>query len=57
MHQHRVRRLAAVVEQRVDVVRGKPLVFYYWGVHSGYRSEYLEERQTHDEVLEGMGAH
>jgi hypothetical protein len=33
------------------------LVFYYWGVHSGYRSEYLEERQTHDEVLEGMGAH
>jgi amino acid transporter len=33
------------------------LVFYYWGVSSGYRSEYLEERQTHDEVLEGMGAH
>jgi len=31
-------------------------VFYYWGVHSGYRTEYLEERATHDEILEGMGA-
>jgi hypothetical protein len=33
------------------------LVFYYWGVNTGYRSEYLDEREVHDEVLEGMGAH
>jgi len=33
------------------------LVFYYWGVNSGYRSPYLAERQEHDEVLEGIGAH
>jgi hypothetical protein len=33
------------------------LIFYYWGVHTGYRSDYLDERDEHDEVLEGMGAH
>ena len=34
------------------------LVFYYWGVNSGYRSEYLRRaRRADDEVLEGMGAH
>ncbi|MFC6138683.1 amino acid:proton symporter, partial [Paraburkholderia silvatlantica] len=33
------------------------LVFYYWGVNSGYRSPYLAEREEHDEVLEGIGAH
>jgi amino acid transporter len=32
------------------------LVFYYWGVHTGYRTEYLEERESHDEILEGIGA-
>ncbi|PXW16910.1 APC family permease [Paraburkholderia caballeronis] len=32
------------------------LVFYFWGVNSGYRTEYLEEREKHDEILEGMGA-
>ncbi|WP_106314152.1 APC family permease [Paraburkholderia sp. BL18I3N2] len=39
------------------VVTAFSLVFYYWGVTSGYRSEYLDERSEHDEVLEGMGAH
>ncbi len=29
------------------------LVFYYWGVQTGYRSQYLEERETHDDMLEG----
>ncbi|MBN3759700.1 APC family permease [Burkholderia sp. Ac-20365] len=24
------------------------LIFYYWGVHTGYRSEYLDERETLD---------
>jgi len=33
------------------------LVFYYWGINSGYRTPYLAERTEHDEVLEGMGAH
>ena len=32
------------------------LVFYFWGVKSGYRSSYLDERETHDEILEGIGA-
>jgi len=32
------------------------LVFYYWGVHTGYRTQYLDERETHDEILEGIGA-
>jgi amino acid transporter len=39
------------------VVAVVALVFYYWGVNAGYRSDYLDERQVHDEVLEGMGAH
>src|SRR5215469_2478205 len=25
------------------------LIFYYWGVHTGYRTEYLNERESHDE--------
>jgi hypothetical protein len=33
------------------------LVFYFWGVNSGYRSPYLKERDEQDEVLEGIGAH
>jgi nitrogen fixation-related uncharacterized protein len=32
------------------------LVFYFWGVRSGYRSEYLDERETEDDVLEGVSA-
>jgi hypothetical protein len=32
------------------------LVFYFWGVKSGYRSAYLDERESHDEILEGIGA-
>nr|WP_241024300.1 APC family permease [Burkholderia sp. Ac-20365] len=32
------------------------LIFYYWGVHTGYRTEYLNERESHDEILEGIGA-
>jgi amino acid transporter len=32
------------------------LIFYYWGVHTGYRTEYLDERESHDEILEGIGA-
>jgi len=31
------------------------LAFYYWGVHTGYRTQYLEERESHDEILEGIG--
>jgi len=31
------------------------LVFYYWGVNTGYRTEYLDERETEDEILEGVG--
>ncbi|MFC5429022.1 amino acid:proton symporter, partial [Paraburkholderia denitrificans] len=33
------------------------LAFYYWGINSGYRTPYLKEREEHDEVLEGIGAH
>jgi amino acid transporter len=32
------------------------LIFYYWGVHTGYRTEYLNERESQDEILEGIGA-
>ena len=32
------------------------LVFYFWGVRTGYRTEYLEERESHEDVLEGIGA-
>jgi amino acid transporter len=39
------------------VVIAFAVVFYYWGVNSGYRSEYLDEREVHDEVLEGIAAH
>jgi amino acid transporter len=31
------------------------LVFYYWGVNTGYRTEYLDECETEDEILEGVG--
>ncbi|AXE99698.1 MULTISPECIES: APC family permease [Paraburkholderia] len=38
------------------VVIAFSLIFYYWGVHTGYRTEYLNERESHDEILEGIGA-
>jgi hypothetical protein len=38
------------------VVIAFALIFYYWGVHTGYRTEYLNERESHDEILEGIGA-
>ena len=31
------------------------LVFYFWGVTSGYRTRYLDEREPEDEILEGVG--
>ncbi|TXC88444.1 APC family permease [Paraburkholderia azotifigens] len=38
------------------VVIAFSLIFYYWGVHTGYRTEYLNERESHDEILESIGA-
>ncbi len=38
------------------VVAAIALGFYYWGVHTGYRTEYLDERESRDEILEGIGA-
>jgi hypothetical protein len=38
------------------VVAAIALVFYFWGVNTGYRTKYLEERESHDEILEGIGA-
>jgi amino acid transporter len=32
------------------------LVFYYWGVHTGYRSDYLGERESRDDILHEVGA-
>jgi hypothetical protein len=32
------------------------LGFYFWGVNTGYRTQYLDERESHDEILEGIGA-
>jgi amino acid transporter len=32
------------------------LGFYYWGVHTGYRTPYLDERESEDDVLGGIGA-
>ncbi|PMS34749.1 amino acid/polyamine/organocation transporter (APC superfamily) [Trinickia symbiotica] len=31
------------------------LVFYFWGVRSGYRTRYLDEREPEDDILEGVG--
>jgi amino acid transporter len=31
------------------------LAFYYWGVRSGYRTNYLDERESKDDILEGAG--
>jgi hypothetical protein len=38
------------------VVIAFALGFYYWGVHTGYRTQYLDERESHDEILESIGA-
>ncbi|MEK6349266.1 MAG: amino acid:proton symporter, partial [Burkholderia sp.] len=32
------------------------LAFYFWGVNTGYRTQYLEERSSHDEILDNVGA-
>ncbi|WP_153098940.1 APC family permease [Paraburkholderia hayleyella] len=31
------------------------LVFYYWGVHTGYRTGYLDERESQADILNGQG--
>jgi amino acid transporter len=31
------------------------LGFYYWGVHTGYRTPYLEERESEDDILGEKG--
>ncbi len=31
------------------------LVFYFWGVRSGYRTHYLDEREPEEDILEGVG--
>jgi hypothetical protein len=31
------------------------LVSYYWGVHTGYRTQYLEEREIHDDIVNEVG--
>ncbi|SAL72257.1 amino-acid permease [Caballeronia cordobensis] len=32
------------------------LIFYYWGVHTGYRTSYLDERESRDDILHEIGA-
>lgn len=32
------------------------LIFYYWGVHTGYRTKYLDERESRDDILQEVGA-
>lgn len=32
------------------------LIFYYWGVHTGYRTKYLDEREIRDDILHEVGA-
>jgi amino acid transporter len=32
------------------------LIFYYWGVHTGYRTNYLDERESRDDILHEIGA-
>jgi amino acid transporter len=31
------------------------LVFYFWGVNTGYRTRYLDERESEEDILEGVG--
>ncbi len=37
------------------IVGSIALVFYYWGVHTGYRTEYLDEREDSDQIRQGIG--
>ncbi|MDR5829535.1 APC family permease [Caballeronia sp. LP006] len=32
------------------------LVFYFWGVHTGYRTDYLDEREAHEDIQHEVGA-
>jgi amino acid transporter len=38
------------------VVAVMSLLYYYWGVHTGYRSDYLDERESRDDILHEIGA-
>jgi len=31
------------------------LGFYFWGVNTGYRTRYLDERESEEDILEGVG--
>jgi hypothetical protein len=37
------------------VVAAISLVFYFWGVSTGYRTHYLDERESEEDILEGVG--
>ena len=37
------------------VVAVVALVFYVWGVNTGYRTRYLDERESEEDILEGVG--
>jgi amino acid transporter len=37
------------------VVAVVALVFYFWGINTGYRTRYLSERESEDDILEGVG--
>ena len=37
------------------VVAAVALVFYFWGINTGYRTRYLSERESEDDILEGVG--
>lgn len=39
----------------MGIVAAISLVFYYWGVNSGYRTHYLDEREPEEDILEGVG--
>ena len=48
--------VAYQVQSGCLVVAVISLGFYFWGVNTGYRTQYLDERESHDEILEGIGA-
>ena len=37
------------------VVAAISLVFYFWGASTGYRTHYLDERESEEDILEGVG--
>jgi nitrogen fixation-related uncharacterized protein len=37
------------------VVAVVALGFYFWGVNTGYRTRYLDERESEEDILEGVG--